>query len=94
MAEEMALSTDRQTHLRTPMRRRKRHFEKPTGPREAARLVLETAAHTPDFRDLCEAERLIWLIERGYTLGTNAGKSRTAKCVREAAIDGNRRERM
>jgi hypothetical protein len=55
------------------MRRRKRHLEKPIGPREAARLVLETAANTPDFRDLCEAERLIWMLKQAYVLGTKAG---------------------
>jgi len=94
MAEEMALSTDRQTHLRTPMRRRKRNLEKPIGPREAAKLVLETAAHTHDFLDMCEAERLIWMLEQAYLLGNKAGESRIAKRVREIAVTGNGQKGM
>jgi hypothetical protein len=54
------------------MRRRKRDREKPTDPRAAASLVLETAANTPDFRDLCEAERLIWMLEQSFMLGVRA----------------------
>ena len=54
------------------MRRRKRYRETPTGPREAAKRVLEAAAHTPYYLDMCEADRLIWMLEQAYLLGTRA----------------------
>ena len=50
------------------------HRDLETFSREAARRVLAEAADTPRFLDLCEAERLIWMLERAFALGANAGQ--------------------
>jgi hypothetical protein len=45
----------------------------PIDPRKAAKRVLEEAPNTPQFFDLSEAERLIWMLERAFMLGVRAG---------------------
>jgi hypothetical protein len=53
---------------------------------QVVRRVLAAAAKTDGFFDLCDAERLEWMIERGFMLGRQASRGKARKSLPAGAL--------